>query len=586
MDPAIRAGRSWRIGPVLMGGQEDMRRPFRWFFLGAGVLAGCGPSVAEYCAAGSPECSPADASVGDAAPDDRIEAEVGNSALDGGLEAAVGDAAPDDRVEAEVGNSALDGGLEAEVAPPACDPTKSPHDEPCVVDTAFGIFASPAGSDTDPGSKSAPVRTIGRAMDMAKAAGKRVYVCAGSYPEQLVVGSSRDGVNVYGALDCATWSYGAANKVRVAPALSGYALEIQSLQTGATFEDLEFDAQDAPYGAPGASSVAVFVSSSQRVQFDHVVMLAGKGNDGAPAGSTSATNWFGTPPAYAELNGNNAEDAGGAPSKPCTCADQSQTSGGAGGGPMNIPSPGAGTPAYSDAGAGAGGTNALSCATGGTGQNGNEAPVPTPNMSSASRGSCSPSGCVPGTGSVGDNGKPGQGGGGGGNGPLSTGSGGGGACGGCGGAGGKGGQGGGASIALLSFQSSTALADCTLTATAAGNGGAGGAAEAGQAGGIMGGYGNLGGCAGGAGGAGAGGNGGQGGPGGPSLGIGYVGAPPTVDGVVFPQATVVSGISVGATGSGGATGLGGASAANSTGPAGAMGAPGQAGLGAAVGALP
>ena len=57
-----------------------------------------------------------------------------------------------------------------------------------------------------------PCRTIGRAMDMAKAAGKRVYVCAGSYPEQLVVGSSRDGVNVYGALDCATWSYGAATK--------------------------------------------------------------------------------------------------------------------------------------------------------------------------------------------------------------------------------------------------------------------------------------------------------------------------------------------------------------------------------------
>ena len=573
-----------------MGGQENMRRSFRWFLLGAGVLAGCGPSVAEYCAAGSPECSPADAAVGDAAPDARMEAEVGNSALDGGLEAAVGDAAPDDRVEAEVGNSALDGGLEAEVAPPACDPTKSPHDEPCVVDTAFGIFASPAGSDTDPGSKSAPVRTIGRAMDMAKAAGKRVYVCAGSYPEQLVVGSSRDGVNVYGALDCATWSYGAANKVRVAPALSGYALEIQSLQTGATFEDLEFDAQNAPYGAAGASSVAVFVSSSQRVQFDRVVMLAGNANDGAPAGSGTATNWFGTPPAYAELSGNNAVDGGGAPSKPCTCADHSQTSGGAGGGPMNIPSPGAGTPEYSDAGAGSGGMNAVVCGSGGSPPaNGGDAPVPVPNMSSASRGTCSPSGCVPGTGNAGDNGKPGQGGGGGGNGPLSTGSGGGGACGGCGGAGGKGGQGGGASIALLSFQSSVNLVGCSLTANAAGNGGGGGMGEAGQAGGSPGmptGSGVGSGCAGGAGGAGAGGNGGQGGPGGPSLGIGYAGAPPTVDGVVFPQATIVSGISVGAAGSGGGTGLGGASAANSTGPAGAMGSPGQAGLAAAVGALP
>ncbi|MDP9149453.1 MAG: DUF1565 domain-containing protein [Myxococcota bacterium] len=536
-----------------------MRRPFRWFLLGAGVLAACGPSVTEYCAAGTPECSPVDA--------------------------AVGDTAPDDRIEAEVVDAALDGGREAEVAP-ACDPTKSPHDEPCAVDTAFGIFVSPAGSDTDPGSKSAPVRSIGRAMDLAKTAGKRVYVCAGSYPEQLVVGSSRDGVNVYGALDCATWSYSAASKVRVAPALSEYALAIQGLQTGVTFEDLEFDAQNAPAVVPGASSVAVFVSSSQRLRFDRVVMLAGHGTDGAPAGSTIATNWFGAPPAYAELNGNNAEDAGGAPSKPCTCADQSQTSGGAGGGPMNIPSPGAGTPGYSDAGAGAGGINALSCATGGTGQNGGDAPVPTANIATVSQGSCSPSGCLPGNGSAGDNGKPGQGGGGGGNGRLSRGSGGAGACGGCGGAGGIGGQGGGGSIALLSFHSMIAFANCTLAATAAGNGGAGGAAEAGQAGGIMGGNGALGGCAGGAGGAGAGGNGGQGGPGGSSVGIAYMGAPPTVDGVVFTQASSVSGISVGGAGAGGAGGLRGASAANSTGLAGAVGAPGQAGVAAAVGAVP
>jgi hypothetical protein len=102
-------------------------------------------------------------------------------------------------------------------------------------------------------------------MDLAKAAGKRVYVCAGSYPEQLVVGSSRDGVNVYGALDCATWTYGAANRVVVAAAQSGYALEIEGLQTGVTFEDIEFDAQNASVGAPGASSVAVFVSTSQGI---------------------------------------------------------------------------------------------------------------------------------------------------------------------------------------------------------------------------------------------------------------------------------------------------------------------------------
>ena len=524
-------------------------RQFPWrLIVGSVALAGCDPSVADYCSPGSPECSAPDAAGGDAG---------------------------------------RDGGAEAEAAPSGCDPTKPPHDEPCVIDDAFGIFVSPAGSDANPGSKSAPTQTIGHAMDLAKAAGKRVYVCGGSYAEQLVVGSSRDGVNVYGALDCATWTYGAANRVVVAPTQNGNALEIEGLQTGVTFEDVEFDAQNASAGIPGASSVAVFVSSSQGTMFDRVTMVAGNGSDGAPGGSIgTATNWFGTPPAYAELNGNNAEDAGGAPSKQCTCADQSQTSGGAGGGPMNIPTPGAGTPEYSDAGAGVSGANALSCASGGTGQNGGDAPVPIANTSSGSPGSCSRSGWLPGAGSAGDDGKPGQGGGGGGNGRLSSGSGGGGACGGCGGAGGKGGQGGGASIALLSFQSSIALTDCTLTAGAAGNGGVGGAAEAGQGGGIMGGNGNLGGCPGGAGGAGAGGNSGQGGPGGLSLGIGYVGTPPTIDGVIVTQASTQSGITIGATGSGGAGGLRGASATNSTGPAGALGASGPAGGAAAVEAVP
>ena len=128
-----------------------------------------------------------------------------------------------------------------------------------------------------------------------------------------MVGSSRDGANIYGALDCATWTYGAANRVVVAPTQNGNALAIEGLQTGVTFEDVEFDAQNASAGLPGASSVAVFVSSSQGTLFDRVTMVAGHGSDGAPGGSTgTATKWFGAPPAYAELNGNNAPNAGGA----------------------------------------------------------------------------------------------------------------------------------------------------------------------------------------------------------------------------------------------------------------------------------
>ncbi len=521
-------------------------RDLRWrFIVGSVALAGCNPSVADYCSPGSPECSAPDAAAGDAG---------------------------------------RDGGAEAEVAPSGCDPTKPPHDESCVIDDAFGIFVSPAGSDASPGSKLAPVRSIGHGMDLAKAAAKRVYTCAGSYPEQLVVGSSRDGVNVYGALDCATWTYSAANKVVVAPAQAGYALEIQGLQTGATFEDIEFDAQSAANG--GESSIAVFASGSQNVALHRVTIVAGNGTDGMPGPPQGPSDWYGIPPNYSELNGMSAGDAGGAPSTTCTCPDQASSVGGAGGGPMNIPTPSAGQPSYGDAGAGAGGMNAVSCGSGGTAQNGANAPAPLADTPSTSFGACSATGWTPGVGVSGANGKPGQGGGGGGNGTLSSGSGGSGACGGCGGWGGKGGAGGGSSVALLSYQSTITLLSGLLTAGAGGNGGAGGAAEAGQAGGIMGGNGNLGGCPGGAGGASAGGNGGQGGPGGLSLGIGYVGTPPTIDGAVVTQASTRSGITIGAVGVGGAGGLRGASAMNSTGPAGALGAPGQPGVAAAVEAVP
>ena len=539
-----------------------MPKPSWMLLVGGAGLAACSPTLADYCAPGTPECTPLEAGSPDGASDGPTE---------GGHDAA------------------------------ACDRASAPHDDGCVIAEAYGVFVAPAGSDSNPGTRTAPLLTLGQGMDVAKAAGKRVYVCAGTFPEKLVVSTARDGVNVYGALDCATWSYGPLNKVVVAPTETGYALDVEGLQAGITFEDVEFDAQPASYGSAGQSSIAVFANGSQNVAFERVTIVAGNAADGAPGASpgaaagdggsnTPGSNWFGTPPGYSELNGINAADAGGPPSAHCTCPDQSATSGGQGGGPMNIPTPGAGTPSYSDAGTGAPGVNAQQCNSQGSGGGyGGDAPVPAPDMPSASFGVCSATGWAPGIGVVGTDGKPGQGGGGGGNGRLSSGSGGGGACGGCGGAGGKPGVGGGSSIALLSYHSNVAFAGCVLMAKGAGNGGAGGGGEPGQAGGSPGSPSGSGvgvGCAGGAGGAGAGGNGAQGGPGGLSLGIGYIGAPPTIDGSAVTQVASRAGIVLGSAGMGGAGGIKGAAASSSTGPAGADGAPGQAGLAAAVEPLP
>jgi len=521
-----------------------MRTRARLLAFAFGALSGCNPSVADYCAPGTPECTAADGAGGS-------------------------DASPD------VGG---------------CDPSKSPSEEACIVAEAYGVFVSPAGSDSNAGTRSAPVATLGHGMDVAKATGKRVYVCAGSFGEELVIGASRDGVNVYGGLDCTGWTYGAGNHVVVAPLGSGYALELEGLRTGVTLEDLEFDSQGAP--RPGESSIAAFASNSENVVLERMTLVAGTAADGSaaatsgPGADAGPTNWYGTPPAYPELNGASAGDAGAAPATTCTCRDQSSSTGGAGSGPSNAPPPTAGLPSYGDAGAGAPGVSGNQCNSQGGGSNGLDAPVATAVAPNTSLGACSASGWMPPAGVAGSTGQAGQGGGGGGDGRVQSGAGGGGACGGCGGMGGMPGTGGGSSIALLAYQSSVTLVDCLLTSMAAGHGGAGASGEQGQAGGVMGGNATLGGCQGGGGGAGAGGNGGQGGAGGLSLGIGYSGTAPTVDGSVVSGAASLGGITLGTAGAGGAGGSGGAAATNSTDPAGANGTSGPGGVAMAVRSLP
>jgi hypothetical protein len=479
---------------------------------------------------------------------------------------------------------------------PACDAASAPSDDPCVIAEAYGVFVSPAGTDGNVGTRAAPVFSIGHGMDLAKAAGKRVYVCAGAFGESLVVDPSRDGVNVYGGFDCGTWTYSATNRVTVGPSQPGYALEVEGLAHGAVFEDLEFDAPRASLANPGQSSIAVFVSGSQGVSFERVVMVAGNGTDGAPGASgqdhgdggaeSGASNWFGTAPAYAELNGNDATSGSAGSQKMCACGDATSSTGGQGGaGPADGGQlPGPGLPSYGgDAGEGTPGRNAVAC-TGGVGVGGADAPNSQSGVANPSWGSLSTTGWLPTVGADGSDGAPGQGGGGGGDGPAGVGGGGGGACGGCGGAGGKAGAGGGSSIALLSYQSAVTLVGCTLTANNAGNGGAAGNGEAGQPGSLIAGTQGGSGCPGGGGGSGSGGNGAQGGPGGLSVGIGYAGTAPTFDGGPVSPAQTPARILVGRAGAAGTSGLGGPAAATGVGQP-QPGADGPAGLAGAAQAV-
>jgi hypothetical protein len=407
---------------------------------------------------------------------------------------------------------------------------------------------------------------------------RNVYVCstAGTFTltETLNIGTTLDGVSIYGGFDCSdktTWTYEKDPSHRSRSAFVSevpLAVKLDGLEdTTVRIENLSITAANAT--VPGDSSIAMLVVNSPYVTLSNDELIAQKGatgSNGAPAEGKAAD---GTP-------GNSGTDAcpstiissdvvfipGAAPV--VTQCNGVETSKGARGGtgaidnhqllnpPVTTLTVGGtgenGTPEPSANGnlwgyGGVGEQSPISpCANGKDGTNG----LSGANVETAtSPGTLTSLGYGTRNGMNGKDGAPGQGGGGGGGAkaptacsysvvaPLPGASGGSGGSGGCGGKGGGGGQGGGASLALALLNSPITLINCALTAHDAGQGGNGGS---GQSGGYGGTYGNGGGapssglkaCRGGSGGNGGSGAAGGGGAGGDSAAIGYVGDPPTV----------------------------------------------------------
>lgn len=426
-------------------------------------------------------------------------------------------------------------GADGNAPPSGCD--KSPREDARTVVDRCGVFVSPTGSDGAPGTRAAPLKSIDAAIEAAVAQRVfRVYACAGAYPEKATIG--RDGVAVFGGLDCGSWQY-TGKPARIAPAQPGFALRIDGAVSPVVIEDVELSAQ-AGAGA-GASSVAAFVSGSAEVTFRRVAFVAGDGQPGTD-GAAGTPQTMNTDAGA----GNPGIGTGGGLAKTCGCLPSLTSSTGGAGGPGVSGAGAAGMQGQPDGGAG--GVVGQSCGglgaggIGGNGSTGANAPAPA-----APYGTIAATGWIPANGSPGGYGEVGRGGGGGrGNPPSAAGGGGSGGCGGCGGGGGAGGTGGGSSIGLLVQDARISLVDCSIATKAGGNGGAGGPGAAGQSG-FPGGVGGNGqGCPGGAGGFGGSGAAGGGGAGGVSVGVVHQGTPPTLD-------TATQGkITTGAPGAGGA----------------------------------
>ncbi len=427
-----------------------------------------------------------------------------------------------------------------------CDPSLAPSQNGCVVDEKYGVFVAPNGNDASgDGSRARPFASLTKAAVVAKSTSKsRVFQCAGTYLTPETIGASADEVHAYGGLDCATWAYTGAKTI-IAPRAQGPALIVNLLSIGVAFEDFEFDSNDATM--PGASSIAVQVSSSKGVVFRRAAFHAGRGADGASAQRK--------PPAANATSGNVVGTGGvlGGPQCVNTCSNGKSVGGkggdsGGGNAEAGMPDRGGSYPNN-----GGKGTDSTACQSGGAGGQGVAGPPATDGAGAKKVGVLLGSNWIPSTGAAGADGSVGQGGGGGG---ARTGAGGGGGCGGCGGSAGAVGGGGGASIALLSVNSLLFLQQCSLATSGGGDGGAGAAGQLGQPGGGGASGGALSpfnGCAGGDGASGGNGGSGGGGAGGLSVGALYQGTAPQFDAATTAAVTI---------GAAGKKGIGGVPGAN------------------------
>ncbi|WP_437593797.1 PGRS family protein [Sorangium sp. So ce1000] len=432
------------------------------------------------------------------------------------------------------------GYIEDELSDEACTPKKNGG-----VPSKCGVWVSSTlGRDNNAGVPGAPFKTISRALQFSPDRGRRIYLCAQTFDEAVLVPG---GHTLFGGLDCGDdWVWKGDEKKTTLTAPEGETpLSFDNGVGVAVIEDLHVIARSIPAThteLAGRSAIAAN-SSGVPVDFRRCILEAG---DGAPGASSTA---FADEAAEKGMSGNfgnaactSATVAGGVPvNNTCgTPDDRSDDSRGGTGGTGRVESGGDGTggvPADTMNG-GKGETSARRCTAGQVGADGVDG---MPGAGATGFGSLFLDGY---TGPLAGDGTPGtrgQGGGGGGGAkggtdtlmcPFSNaagGAGGGsGGAGGCGGFGGRGGGAGGVSIALFAGSAVIDLNDVVLKTGRGGDGGDGGVGQVGGEGGDGGPAGTRGkatalnaACPGGRGGRGGQGGRGGGGLGGHSIAIAY-----------------------------------------------------------------
>lgn len=166
--------------------------------------------------------------------------------------------------------------------PPVCVGTQLPTEDPCVIDEPYGIFVSSSKGTADgAGTRAQPVRSLQRAVALAKTSGKRVYACAESYEEALTL---ENGVSIFGMFDCNRSNWPLAPRRAVVRSPSSPAVRATNITSDTRVEGVEFIAPNfgnLPPAQDAQSSIGLLAVNAPKLRIVEGRIRAGSGQDGA-----------------------------------------------------------------------------------------------------------------------------------------------------------------------------------------------------------------------------------------------------------------------------------------------------------------
>lgn len=158
--------------------------------------------------------------------------------------------------------------------PPGCSGKHLPTDATCTIHEAYGVFVGRHGKDTNQGTRREPVRTLATAIRFAMLTRRRVYVCAETFDEALLI---EDGVSMFGYFDCQSdWAV-SSRRARVAPRMHEVAARTRGIVRPTRIESFEIVSPDA---APSRSSMGLVAERALALSFHRTLIRAGRGGDG------------------------------------------------------------------------------------------------------------------------------------------------------------------------------------------------------------------------------------------------------------------------------------------------------------------